>query len=175
MTRVVVLWLALLAACAVNRKSNGLRCERDDECSDGRHCDDGYCVQSGSSNTTDCPSRCSSCDVDQRLCEIDCDAGHACGDIACPVGYSCTIKCNDRQACGDIDCGIGGRCDVTCVGAGACGDIACDLSCGCDVHCVGDGACRDMACPQRLVDCTRDEQPGSPCDSSVDATCNVCQ
>jgi hypothetical protein len=169
----LVFCVAVLAACSVNRKSNGLICERNNDCQDGRRCDDGYCV--ASSNNDDCPSRCSSCDVDRRTCEIDCDAGNACGDIDCPAGYSCTIKCSGARACGDINCGAGGSCDITCASAGACGEIDCELNCRCDVHCAGSGACGDMACPDRLVACTRDEQPGSACDSSVDATCDLCQ
>ncbi|HEY0190491.1 MAG TPA: hypothetical protein VGC42_05170 [Kofleriaceae bacterium] len=176
MTRLALAIALLAAACSVDRRSSALACDHSSDCADGRHCDHGYCVDPRDDGTSNgCPSPCTSCDTGKRTCEIDCGGSHACGDLTCPTGYSCTIRCTDNQACGKIDCGIGGSCDVTCAVGGACGDIDCEDTCSCDVHCLAGGACSDMACPGRLVSCTRGEQAGAACDSSVDATCNLCQ
>lgn len=200
LTVLVAAGLAALSAasCSVHRLSDGYTCDpagSGSECGSGRFCDQGFCVESGSSEM--CPGQCNSCDVVNRTCRIDCSQGNSCGNVQCPAGYDCTIRCNNGQACGDIDCALARSCDIDCTGAAACGNVNCGshacsircsgganacpmidcaASCSCDVSCNNPAFCPSMACPTApgpLGPCTENGSAGAPCDSSGPG-CDVC-
>ena len=155
------------SSCYVARLSDSYACSSDDQCKDGRTCDQGFCVE------TPCPAECTSCDLPSKICRIDCMQNRACGDVTCPIGYDCRISCSRAGSCGRITCGPG-PCDVTCGGAGACPSVDCRTSCACDVHCNNATACLDMMCPMVVAtECTQDGSAGSPCDSSA-SVCDTC-
>jgi hypothetical protein len=191
-----VLMVAGLAAsmpsCWVHRKSDEVACNTTSDCKGGGTCENGYCL--GSSNG--CPGPCTSCDLEDRTCEIDCTASQPCGNLSCPAGFECTIECSNAGACGDIDCAAATGCDIDCSGALACHNINCGpgecsiscsgpqacpsidcvSSCACDVKCLGSAACPSMSCPTVFGTgalCTRDGSAGARCDSS-EADCDRC-
>lgn len=180
-----------VASCSVHRLSDSFTCDPNGdghECGSDRFCSQGFCVQ------TDCPDQCSSCDVGERICRIQCTAGKPCGDVQCPAGYDCTIRCQNNGACGAVDCAQAHSCDVECFGPGSCGNlncgknacaidcsgtlacpmIDCAASCSCDVSCTGTSSCPSMACPMgSLGPCTDQGSAGAPCNSNR-AGCDVC-
>jgi hypothetical protein len=188
-TSVVIVVLAIFGlgvlsttSCLVNRRSEDYACDDEADCHDGRVCESGYCVRSGS------------CNPAERTCEFQCSASKPCGVIQCPTGFDCTIKCSNANACGEIDCRTAGGCDISCAGSAACGAITCGAlaceidcsgaascgavncadSCGCDVRC-NNAACPTMACPQiSSLYCTRDGTANTPCASSNDPACDTC-
>lgn len=195
---VVVLVLAIIGlgplsttSCSVDRHSSDFTCTSDSDCKDStRTCDRGYCVESSSDG---CPSPCTSCDLTDLSCRIDCSASKPCGNVQCPLGFACTIRCSNASACGSIDCAQGASCDISCDGALACGGINCGFgqcsvdcagtdacqtidcvtSCACDVRCNNPEACPPPSCPPGLTYCTRGAVPGATCDSSQDG-CDRC-
>ena len=165
--------LALACGCSVNRKTDGLRCSTQDQCTPmGRVCEMGYCVidpgfQPDGSLQLDaavCPPECDSCNLAAHSCrisgrggnvtcpigwscEIQCASPGACTMISCDSASSCSITCAIDQACGPITCGAG-ACDVTCVanaGGPACGALTCGTG-KCSETCTGSGACGDLSC-----------------------------
>jgi hypothetical protein len=187
------LWAMALSSCAVHRLSAGYACSKNGDCDDGRVCDRGFCVAGQSQDP--CPGICSSCNMSQRTCRIDCTANRPCGDVECPDGFECTVGCINTGACRDIDCAQGTGCDISCTGTGACGEINCGKqackidctgaascpfidcvdSCRCDVECSGAAACPSPSCPEFPgALCTRNEEPGATCDSSVSVECDTC-
>ena len=180
-----------IASCTVHRLSDGLRCDPagdGHECDAGRFCDQGFCVQ------TDCPDPCTSCDVGNRSCRIQCTPGKPCGNVQCPAGYDCQIRCTSSGACGTLDCAQAHSCDVECSGAASCGNINCGkhactidcsgalacptidcgASCSCDVTCNNPASsCPSMACPVGTFGACTD--PGSPglCNSDPPG-CGIC-
>jgi hypothetical protein len=185
-----------VASCSVHRRSDAFACDpagNGSECAPGRVCRQGFCVETG--GTEACPGSCTSCDVGDRTCEIDCTAGTPCGGVQCPAGYDCTIRCSNGGTCGDVDCAQAHSCDVTCSGPGACGSlncgpheckircsgalacplIDCAASCSCDVSCSNPAAsCPAMACPPAVQGlCTEDGTAGTPCNSDP-AGCGLC-
>jgi hypothetical protein len=183
-----------VASCSVHRLSDGYTCDpagNGSECGSDRFCDQGFCVESGSTDM--CPGQCNSCDVMNRTCRIECNQGQTCGNVQCPAGYDCTIRCNSDEACGDIDCAQAHSCDVTCSGSEACGHVNCGpnecsircsgalacpmidcaASCSCDVNCNDPTSCPSMACPKALGPCTHNGSDGAACDSSQPG-CGIC-
>lgn len=180
-------------SCFVHRRSGDLpTCTTDLDCVlvNLGVCDHGYCVDASSA----CPSPCTSCDLIDKTCEVQCSAGTGCGAVQCPPGFDCTIRCGNTS-CGDIDCAEAKRCKIDCSGAMACGNVNCGpaeceiscsgqnacpsidcaSSCKCDVTCNNSGtACPSMSCP--MVDgtsCTRLGSAGGNCDSNP-AGCDTC-
>jgi hypothetical protein len=177
--------------CWVHRKSDELACNDSTDCQHGGTCDRGYCV----GGTQGCPSPCTSCDLTDRTCQIDC-GGRSCGNMHCPPGFDCTFHCNSSGACGAIDCAAARGCDiecsgpgaclqincgpaqcsVSCSGSGACPSIDCVSSCACDVSCGNTTACPSMSCPTVFGTgdhCTRNGSAGSRCDSNPSG-CDTC-
>jgi hypothetical protein len=169
--RRIVFLLLLLAGCGFERRSPQFTCTSPDDCSDGRVCREGFCVQNGDAGAPGdgapgdafvCPAICTSCD--QGTCVIDCNGSSACGQqVVCPVGMacrvscgasacgngidcsgatSCTISCNQSSSCGSaLVCGSG-PCAIQCDGQSSCaGHIDCSSSCKCDTACSGAGSC----------------------------------
>jgi hypothetical protein len=156
-----------------------------------RVCDDGFCVE------MPCPSPCTSCNLPQKTCRINCDLGvRRCADLACPAGFDCTIEC-DTGSCGDIDCRAAASCNIDCSGTAACGNILCGAgdcevdcngptscpfidcasSCRCEVTCSNSLACPSMSCPVAATGelCTEDGIAGEPCDPLQDPIlCDTC-
>lgn len=177
--------IAVAASCLVSRKSSDFACSTTTDCQDGRVCNDGFCEPS-------CPAECSSCDLGELQCNVDCTDAGGCGDITCPTGFDCQVDCSASNACGNVSCGGATSCDVSCHGSMACGAVTCgpgdckidcsgssacasvdcSTSCGCDVDCNG-GDCGGAAvCPSPGgIDCT-DGDDG--CSDSTDSACNQC-
>jgi hypothetical protein len=191
-------------ACHVDHKSGDYACSKNTDCDSGRICNDGFCIVSGSIDaatgdgprgdamgSNGCPTGCTTCNVAQKTCTINCQAGANCTNtVACPAGYkcdilcntdnscrngincqpgqSCNIQCTGKQSCQGVQCGAG-PCDVTCMGVASCKGVSCNSSCACDVACSGSQSCGDS------VSCT------SPaCDTGLGCTsgplfCHSCQ
>lgn len=194
---VVILLLAAVGlgalsttSCLVSRRSEGYACNTSADCRDPeRSCENGYCV------LAPCPSPCTSCDLVDKTCQIDCTVqGKPCNAVQCPAGFDCTIKCTKPNVCAEIDCSQSNSCDITCSAVAACGAItcgagACDItcsnqtscgnvdcagSCRCDVSC-SNASCPSMMCPQPAGPaCTRSSGSASVCDSSADLACDTC-
>ena len=82
----LVVALALCAvSCTVNRKSEQFACFSNAECTDGRTCNQGFCVTDGSGSDPACASQCSSCDhsTNPPTCVIDGGGG---ASIDLPAG-----------------------------------------------------------------------------------------
>ena len=182
-----------IASCAVHRLSDDFRCENNGDCGDGRACSDGFCVD-GQGNGN-CPDECSSCNLGQRTCRIDCTASRPCGSVKCPDGFECDVRCNNAGACGEIDCAEGDGCEISCSGAASCGGIHCGKgactvdctgvascpfvdcadACRCDLDCSSAMACPAASCPEVAGTlCTENKDPGASCDSSVSVVCDTC-
>jgi hypothetical protein len=204
----VLVGLGLLFAvsgCSINHKSDAYACTKQSECSNGRTCSpEGFCVVSGSGIDAprldapkgdgggNCPAGCTSCNVSQKTCTIDCSLTSCAAQINCPAGYhcdvqckgdntcrggvscvgalSCTVECTGQTSCRNVQCG-NGPCDVMCSGQNSCRDVFCNASCACDVTCTGQQACTagtlmctSTACRQTIgLGCT-----------SVPALCHSC-
>jgi hypothetical protein len=186
-----VVVLALLCGCFIDRKSEELRCDTTGDCTNGRTCENNYCV----GNATPlfdalCPPQCSACNATTLSCTINGAGGD---DITCPVGWNCTINCITPDACHDVTCSTGsctvmctategchdincgvGRCTVTCSAPDACHDISCAASCACDVTCPT-GNCNTSTCPANGANqCTTTGAAGAPCLSTAMGSCSRC-
>ena len=182
MRTIAVALLVGLAGCTLDHRSDELACESTTECSGGRSCIDGYCVEAGAQ----CPSDCTTCDPAARTCtitgsdspngNINCPAGWACtvtcqgGDcrnVDCNQATSCTVTCTGNNACDSVQCGQG-ACRVTCSGQRACNSVDCRDSCACDVTCADANACENPAqCPATAC------EAGDGC-SSQPPSCSSC-
>lgn len=171
----IVAVLAFVAACNVNHKSEQYACTKNLDCDPERVCNDGFCVQTGTivdaargdapkgdAGMTNCPPGCSTCNVQQKTCTIDCMTANCTNTVSCPAGYkceilcntenscrngvncqqsaSCTVECSGKQACANVTCGAG-PCDVACSGTQSCKGVSCGSSCACDVVCTGNQSC----------------------------------
>lgn len=183
---------AALAGCSVSHRSGDFACDKQGECANGRSCVDGLCVlpeDAGIDGAGVCPSVCTSCTLDQRICTIDCARNGGCRQlVTCPLGFacnvlcsqdsactsgvnctggtSCKITCSGTQSCRNLSCGLG-PCTVSCTGNASCGEIACGNSCSCDVTCSASALCRNLTCKQGCASGTR------AC-TSLPLGCNTC-
>jgi hypothetical protein len=192
---------ALASSCSVEHRSDAYACSVNTDCTGGRICDNGFCVvrntidasnvtdgPKGDSSNNGCPSPCSTCNVQDKTCTINCQSSNCTNAVTCPAGYkcdimcntdnacrngidcrgaaSCTIACASRQACETVQCGSG-PCDVTCAGVASCRDIECNNSCACDVRCTGSQSCDTVECTSLAC------ESGSGC-TSVPAFCHAC-
>jgi hypothetical protein len=183
----VIATLAVAGSCSIDHRSDEYACVSQSQCSSGRLCMGGFCIVPGAidapragdgphgtgadgSGSNDCPDQCSTCNVAQHTCTIDCETSSCTGTVTCPTGYNCDIKCDTQNscrngvtcdatqpctvecsgsgACRTVTCGDG-PCDVTCSGAQSCHGVTCGSSCSCTVLCTG-----LQSCPQGDVDCT---------------------
>lgn len=195
--------LAITGSCSITHRSGDFACGETSECNTGRECIDGFCVVTGSvdaphgtvdaAKTPDappaCPPGCTSCNVAQKTCTIDCSLTSCAAVVTCPTDYhcdiqcdtnnscrngvdceagaSCTVECSGVGSCHAVDCGAG-PCDVSCSGTNSCVDVECNTSCACDVTCTGLNSCPDE------ITCTSDAcRAGSGC-TSVPAFCHTC-
>ena len=72
-TLAAVVALALAAGCSVSHRSGDFTCNDQQRCADGRTCVDGLCVLASDAGVlATCPSQCTSCELAQRSCTIDC-------------------------------------------------------------------------------------------------------
>jgi hypothetical protein len=193
--------IVIATSCNVNHKSDEFACTTTLDCGPGRICSsDGFCVlgtaidaAKGDAPRADaapmCPPGCTSCNVTEKTCTIDCTKTDCTTTLVCPAGYKCDILCNVQsscrsgincrsaagcniecsggQSCRNISCGLG-PCDVSCSGPSSCRNVACGSSCACDVTCTGNQSCPDnIFCKSFTCD------TGSGC-TSMKTGCNTC-
>lgn len=196
---VAIAALAVGSSCSVTHRSGDYACTSTKDCTGSRVCDNGFCIVPGSidapgppkdsgSGSNGCPTGCSSCNVTQKQCTIDCRSSSCNGQVTCPTGYhcdikcdvdgscrngvncqtasSCTVECTAGNACQNVQCGLG-PCDVMCTGQGSCRGVSCNQSCACDVICNSGADCSNVQCTSPT--CIN----GSGC-SSVIAFCHSC-
>jgi hypothetical protein len=191
----------LAVACSVHHKSEDYACTKNTDCDTGRICNDGFCIVSGSIDAahTDgpkgdaagpqCPQGCTSCNLTQKTCTINCMTGNCNGAVSCPPGYhcdiqcntdnscrngvncalaaSCTVDCTGKSSCQGVQCGAG-PCDIGCIGVQSCRGVHCNNSCKCDVSCTGNSSCAsEIFCTSAACD------SGSGCTSST-LVCHSC-
>lgn len=188
--KVVVAWLcsfglALVAAtsCSIDHRSESFTCTRTEDCPSGRVCSDGLCVftndtpdggppiKDGSTDPdapppTDCPQECTSCDQENRQCNIDCQVEDCGPQVVCPTGWNCNIACNRASSCRNgINCLTAASCTIECSGDNACRNVACGTG-RCNIQCSGTGSCRSISCGQS---CACDIQCGdaSSCETII--------
>lgn len=173
--KLVAAWLVMVVvagvvavSCSIKHPSEEFECATQADCDalgDGRVCTDGLCVVTGGNNGKDagidaarrdaalpdaavCPSQCTSCDLAQKSCTVDCQVNPAMcnGPIVCPTGFACDIKCTTQNACrSGVDCRNSTACNVDCAGTSACRNVACGPG-TCEVLCTGLNACRGVQC-----------------------------
>lgn len=179
------LWLAVLGfavivtgSCTIDHHSSDFACTQQSDCRAGRTCSDGFCVipvdagvkpDGPPGDGAKCPSGCTSCNADTKMCTIDCALNNgACNQlVTCPIGWSCdiacstsgacskginctggkacTITCDGRQSCQGVSCGTG-PCKVDCNGRDSCNNVVCGLACACDITCHINSACTSLTC-----------------------------
>jgi hypothetical protein len=166
---------AAAGSCSVRRQSDGYGCASDRDCDGDRICDDGFCVEAGSSGQ--CPSQCDSCDTDELTCRIECNPGQPCDAVHCPAGYDCTIRCSSAGACADIDCAAAASCDIRCAGGNACGNVNCAGQC--EITCAGGHACGEIDCAASCscrftCNAPMDQCPPLRCPAGCDAGDGTC-
>jgi hypothetical protein len=194
---------ASLASCDVHHRSDEFACTKNTDCPSGRTCStDGFCVVSGAvdapkgdaprtdaGGSNSCPPGCSSCNVAQKTCTINCMQTNCTNTVTCPMGYSCDILCNTDNACRNgVNCQLGtscsvecsaksscqniqcgpGPCDVACSGVSSCRGVSCSNSCACDVVCTG-----NQSCTQGIMCSSFGCRSGSGC-TSVPLVCHSC-
>ncbi|HTR50722.1 MAG TPA: hypothetical protein VMJ10_08450 [Kofleriaceae bacterium] len=196
--------IVIASSCSVDHRSDEYACVSQSQCTGGRLCMQGYCIvpgaidaarpdgrgSSGSDGGNACPSACTSCNVAQKSCTIDCSVTSCTGTVTCPIGYSCdvkcdtasscdngvscvgatscTVECSGKASCRNVECG-NGPCDVQCSGAQSCRGVSCNTSCSCAVECTG-----LSSCPAGTVECTSIGcDDGSGC-TATPAFCHSC-
>lgn len=134
-------------------------CAADEDCLDGRHCDDGACVDDCFEDAA-CPGT-RLCDLESGRCPEpamclapeDCDGARICADGAC------MDPCGPEAPCpGNQQCGADGRCvesdgcaaDADCSGARICVEGACREPCVENADCPGTRVCDVVSgrCPE---------------------------
>ena len=172
--KLVALWLAVLAitagvagSCSVNHRSGDYACVTSAECSSGRTCISGFCVETSSDAATPdatpivdadipppppdalvCPAECTSCDLAQKACTIDCavNPDECTRQVACPPGWSCNVQCSELNSCRrGVDCGDSTSCTVSCTGRQSCQDVTCGAG-DCEIVCSGRTSCAGVTC-----------------------------
>src|SRR6188508_7175 len=134
-----------LLSCQFQRRSAGYDCDSPDDCSGGRVCVDGWCVEGdGGQSVADadplapdatvgpdssfvCPETCSRCDGD--TCIMDCPQSDSCATaVVCPPGVKCRVECGGKNSCGGtIDCSAASECLIYCIGNDSCDSL---ITCG---------------------------------------------
>lgn len=204
------IFLALAAAaavgvgCSINHRSDQYACTTSTDCEGGRVCDNGFCIipgtidaartdapKPGGDGGNNCPAPCTSCNVQQKTCTVDCQKTNCSNTVTCPVGYkcdidcngdndcrngvncqesaSCTVECSGKQSCQNVQCGPG-PCSVSCSGVQSCRGVSCANSCACDVTCTGSQSCGE-AIQCTSFACRSTNGPGC---TSVPAFCHSC-
>jgi len=195
-----VLLVLAIAGCSIHHRSDEFTCTTNRDCTGGRVCDTGLCVVPGtidapkgdgpSLDGNSCPSPCTSCNVAQKTCTINCTSANCSNAVTCPMGYrcdilcntdnscrngvncqqslSCSVECSGKSACQNVACGPG-PCDVACTGTSSCRGVQCGSSCACDVTCTGLQSCADS-----IVCTSFGCKSGLGC-TSVPALCHSCQ
>jgi len=155
--------LALVATgCSFERRSPDFTCVTSADCTGGRVCSQGFCVDplaesdAGAADAAPlddggapadtgpdafvCPPQCSSCAL--GVCVMDCTPQGSCGTrVVCPAGMPCAVQCGDSACGAGVDCSSATDCRIDCTQPLSCGG---HLSCGdgpCRVQCSGVGAC----------------------------------
>jgi hypothetical protein len=182
----VVAVAALGTSCSIDHRSDQYACTTTNDCKDGRVCDNGYCIVAGSidaprldgpkpgGDANNCPAPCTTCNLQQKTCTVNCQQANCSGPIACPAGYRCDIQCNTENACrSGIDCKQAASCNIECSGRQACEDVVCGPG-PCDVGCSGPASCRDISCSNSCacdVTCTGNQS----CQSGIQCTSLACR
>lgn len=197
--------IAAVLSCSINHRSDQYSCAVNGDCENGRVCENGFCVVPGATldaprndapgppidAAASCPGQCTSCNMQQKTCTIDCKLTNCSGKVTCPPGYNCTILCNvenacrsgvsceqstacavectGRQSCEDVVCGPG-PCAVECSGVQSCRNVSCANSCACDVTCTGGQSCSEGI---RCTSFACRNNTGRGC-TSVPAFCHSC-
>lgn len=156
-------------SCLVDRKTEEFACASTAECTDGRVCTGGFCIQGGvlpdaNPDTPGCPAPCDACDLALETCTVDCSAADNCDAVTCPAGFACDITCSGN-ACDDIDCTAAASCTINCDGANACGNVTCGPG-TCDVTCNGNQACDVVDC-RDACECDVDCDAGADCQAAM--------
>ena len=151
---------AAVTSCSISHRSGEFQCTKQQDCMNGRECINGYCVLPGGEidarmpdghpqpDANLCPSACTTCDVPNMMCTIDCaaagaDCSHA---VTCPAGWNCIIKCTVNDECRNgIDCSLAKSCNLTCSGSRTCEPVNCGAG-KCTATCTGFSACRGFDC-----------------------------
>ena len=196
-----ILITAFASSCSIRHRSDQYACTVNTDCDGGRICDNGYCIVPGSidaakptdarppGDATGCPAQCTTCNVQQKTCSINCQQSDCNGLVTCPPGYKCDIMCNvdnacrsgincqmaaacnidctAKESCRNVQCGSG-PCDVGCIGPSSCRGVSCNNSCACDVVCTG-----SQSCAEGIVCSSLACLSGSGC-TSVPAFCHAC-
>src|SRR5207244_487373 len=127
--------LLVIAGCSINHRSDELACTKQSDCMNGRLCMSGFCVLSGTVDSSTCPAPCTSCNVAQKQCTVDCNSSNCKGPLQCPQGFDCNFICDTDSACSNgVDCSFGHSCAFTCSGPSSCRGITCGSG-KCSVTC----------------------------------------
>jgi hypothetical protein len=194
---------ALASSCSIHHRSDQYACTTNADCDGNRVCDNGFCIVPGTIDApgplkdaqkgdaaSGCPTQCSTCNVQQKTCTINCQTSNCTNAVICPSGYKCEIDCNTdnscrsgvdcrmaascnincsaNQSCRNVQCGSG-PCDVMCTGPSSCRGVSCNNSCACDVVCTGTSSCTGDPITCTSLAC----KSGSGC-TSVPAFCHAC-
>lgn len=197
---VVGTMIAVTGSCSINHRSDGFACTTNSDCTDGRVCNDGFCIVAGSIDASrgdaqrgdaggNCPGMCTSCNTSLKTCTIDCQQTNCTNIVTCPTGYKCDIQCNADNSCRNgINCGGAASCSIDCISKESCQGVVCGPG-PCDVACMGPATCKNVACSNSCacdVLCTGNQscQQGISCSSlactsgsgctSVPALCHSC-
>lgn len=168
---IAVLVLSVTGSCSVSHRSGDYACTVQTDCTAPRTCDNGFCVvpagtpidghpASDGTQHVDakmppnpdapvntCPGQCTSCDLGQHTCKIECNnSGNCAGPVDCPPGFDCTVVCGTSNSCRNgVTCADNNACTVICSGQSTCRNITCGNG-PCDVQCSGPGSCRGVSC-----------------------------
>jgi hypothetical protein len=191
------------AACSIDHRSGDFACENQSDCSGGRMCIDGLCIDPNAPDARGpdaavdradarptCPDQCTACDPEEKICVIDCSLTSCEAQVTCPAGFTCDIRCNIQNSCRNgVSCAGAKGCAIACSGTSACRDVVCGSG-PCDITCSGFQACRDVNCGNSCacdIDCSGPQSCSDgivctefQCDiglgcSSFPLGCNTCQ
>lgn len=186
-------WLAVLACTAgcFDRRSKAFACEREEDCGNGRTCQEGWCVEAAAptidadpdapdadpdapdadpnapdAGPFECPPECGSCD-ETNTCIMNCAGDDSCPTtVVCPMGVKCKVECGGARSCmAGVDCSDASLCRIECMGTDSCAGL---VECGagtCLVEC-GDTNGNGMNSCALGVDCDQSCQCDTLCDGS---------